>query len=167
MKDRCYLREDAELKIFWDGGSRISGLCIICHCKDAYINFFLIILSNMPVLYREHRTSWARTSSPSAADNVINCRRSFSSVWMSFSSLYPILHQSQSTSVGVRRGVRKSSCLVATGKKGGFRALCGQRVTWGELLCTPLPGESQAHLCGEIGYYCLNLVLALKGYKCK
>lgn len=125
--------------------------------------FFLIILSNMPVLYREHRTSWARTSSPSASGNVINCPRSFSSVWMSFSSLYPILHQSQSTSVGVTRGVRKSSCLVDTGKKGGFRVLCGQRVTWGELLCTTARGITGSPMCRNW----VLLVPALKGYKCK
>ena len=117
----------------------------------------------MPVLYREHRTSWARTSSPSAADNVINCPCSFSSVWTSFSSLYPTLCQSQSTSVGVRRGESKSSCLLEQRFQGALWAKGDLGVT----PCTPLPGESQAHLCGEIEYYWWNLVPALKGYKCE
>lgn len=30
----------------------------------------------MPALYRRHRTPWARSRFPSAADNVINCPQS-------------------------------------------------------------------------------------------
>lgn len=79
MKDRCYLREDAELKIFCDGGSRIGVLCIICHCK---VTFFIFSLYSVICLYftGNIELSWTRTSSSSAADNVINCPRSFSSV---------------------------------------------------------------------------------------
>jgi len=39
MQDRCYLREDAELKIFCDGGSGIGVLCTICHCKDKFFHY--------------------------------------------------------------------------------------------------------------------------------
>lgn len=129
----------------------------------------------MPVLYKEHRTSWARTSSPSAADNVINCPRSFSSVWTSFSSLYPVLCQSQSTFVGVSRGESKElvggrASLLAwltAGRKEVSGRSVGKGWPGGGTRCTTLPGESQAHLCGEIEYYWRNLVPALKGYKCE
>lgn len=52
VNNRCYLREDAELKIFGNGCTRIGVLCIIGHCKGTFFSF-PIVFSNMPVLYRE------------------------------------------------------------------------------------------------------------------